>query len=117
MNDDLSTAVTSSSKSKIMQQALGKMEKQIDDFDKQASKGTFDKIKDMLKAATKVITTGGSKEARLEFTAATHVMNGKNVQQMKTSQTKAVTSFALKVQKEQTAKINNPEKNGGRGGR
>ena len=60
------------------------MQKFVENAEKQASKGKFGRIMNVLKSALKVIgTLGLSKKAKLEFSAAKFMLDNKNAEKIK----------------------------------
>ncbi len=73
-----------SEKSSILLNNIGKMQKFVENAEKQASKGKFGRIMNVLKSALKVIgTLGLSKKAKLEFSAAKFMLDNKNAEKIK----------------------------------
>lgn len=60
------------------------MQKFVENAEKQASKGKFGRIMNVLKSALKIIgTLGLSKQAKLEFSAAKFTLDNKNAEKIK----------------------------------
>ena len=86
MDDRLKGVTDQSKRADILVEEIGKMNKFVENAEKQASKGKFGKIMNVLKSALKVIgTLGLSKSAKLEFSAAKFAMDNKNAEKIKTA--------------------------------
>lgn len=86
MDDRLKGVTDQSKRAEILVNEIGKMNKFVENAEKQASKGKFGKVMNVLKSALKVIgTLGLNKNAKLEFAAAKFAMNSKNAEKIKAS--------------------------------
>lgn len=84
MNDSLKGVKDNGKKAEILGKGIGKMQKFVENAEKQASKGEFGKVMNVLKSALKVIgTLGLNKNAKLEFAAAKFAMDSENVEKIK----------------------------------
>lgn len=84
INDNLKVVTKQSHRAQTLAEGIKEIQKFVENAEKQASKGKFDRVKDVLKSALKVIITGGAdKNAKLEFAAAKFAMNNKNAEQIK----------------------------------
>lgn len=84
MNDNLKGITDSGKKAETLGKGIEEMQTFVENAEKQASKGKFDRVKDVIKSALKVIIIGGAdKNAKLEFAAAKFAMNNKNAEQIK----------------------------------
>ena len=84
MNDRLKVVTKQSDRAEILVKGIGEMQKFVENTEKQAGKGKFDKVMGVLKSALKVIgTLGSDKNAKLEFAAAKFAMNNKNAEQIR----------------------------------
>ena len=83
--DDKSIGNQNKVRASILVKEIGKMQKFVENAEKQASKGKFGRIMNVLKSALKVIgTLGLSKQAKLEFSAAEFTLDNKNTEKIKT---------------------------------
>ena len=84
MSDSLEGVVDQSQRAEILTKGIKEMQQVVENAEKQAGKGEFGKVMNVLKSALKVVgTLGLDKTAKLEFTAATFAMNNKNAEQIK----------------------------------
>ena len=115
MDDRLKGVTNQSKRADILVEEIGKMNKFVENAEKQASKGKFGKIMNVLKSALKVIgTLGLSKSAKLEFSAAKFAMDNKNAEKIKAA-TKVVSGGLQKsAQAATNAKKINSNKGMGR---
>ena len=84
MNDSLKGITDNSKKAEILGKGISNMQKFVENAEKQASKGEFGKVVNVLKSALKVIgTLGLNKNAKLEFAAAKFAMDSENAEKIK----------------------------------
>ena len=82
--DDKAIGNQNKVKASVLVKEIGKMQKFVENAEKQASKGKFGRIMNVLKSALKVIgTLGLSKQAKLEFSAAKFALDNKNAEKIK----------------------------------
>ena len=99
MNDNLKGAKDNSKNAEILGKGIGEMQKFVENAEKQASKGEFGKVMNVLKSALKVIgTLGLNKNAKLELAAAKFAMDNQNANKIKTA-SKTISSNLAKSTK------------------
>lgn len=86
MNDRLKGVTDQGKRADILVKEIDKMNKFVENAEKQAGKGKFGKVMNVLKSALKVIgTLGLNKSAKLELSAAKFAMDNENAEKIKAS--------------------------------
>jgi len=97
MNERLKVVTKPSHRAEILTKGIGEMQKFVENAEKQAGKGQFDKVINVLKSALKVVgTLGLDKSAKLKFAAAKFVMNNENASKIKEFSSEKTLSRELK---------------------
>ncbi|MEM6338489.1 MAG: hypothetical protein AAF673_00995 [Pseudomonadota bacterium] len=115
MNDRLKGVTDQGKRADLLVKEIDKMNKYVENAEKQASKGKFGKIMNVLKSALKVIATLGlSKSAKLELSAAKFSMDNKNAEKIKAGAKSVSKGLKASAQVATNAKKINSNKGMGR---